>query len=86
MKKKCLELHRVIPQIQRLPPFPTNTPHVLHIETTWKRPFPRRFKVEYTWCACRANIFISNIYLLAKEASLCNNAGDNTQYSYLKNF
>ena len=32
---------------------PTNTPRVFQVETTWKRPFPRRFNVEYTWCACR---------------------------------
>ena len=33
--------------------FPTNTPRVYHVETMWKRPFPRRFNVEYTWCVCR---------------------------------
>ena len=27
---------------------PTNTPPVFHVETTWKRSFPRRFNVEYT--------------------------------------
>ena len=32
--------------------FPTNTPRVLHVETTSKPSFPRRFKVEYTWCVC----------------------------------
>ena len=26
----------------------TNTPPVFHVETTWKRSFPRRFNVEYT--------------------------------------
>ena len=30
-----------------------NTPHVFHVETTWKPPFPRRFNVEYAWCVCR---------------------------------
>ena len=30
-----------------------NTPHVFLVETTWKRPFPCRFKVEYTWRVCR---------------------------------
>ena len=29
---------------------PTNTPCVFHVETTWKRSFPHRFNVEYTWC------------------------------------
>ena len=31
---------------------PTNTPHVFHLETTWKGLFPRRFNVKYTWCVC----------------------------------
>ena len=26
--------------------YPTNTPSGFHVETTWKRPFPRRFNVE----------------------------------------
>ena len=34
--------------------FPTNTPRVFHIETTWKRLFTRRFNLKYTWCVCRA--------------------------------
>ena len=29
---------------------PTNTQRVFHVETTWKRQFPRPFNVEYTWC------------------------------------
>ena len=33
---------------------PTNTPRVFHVDTTWKRSFPGRFNVEYTWCVCRA--------------------------------
>ena len=33
--------------------FPTNTPRVFHVETTWNRSFPRRFNVEYTWSVCR---------------------------------
>ena len=32
--------------------YPTNTPRVFHVITTWKRPFPRRFNVEYMWCVC----------------------------------
>ena len=32
---------------------PTNTPRVFHLEKTWKRPLPRRFNVECTWCVCR---------------------------------
>ena len=31
-----------------------NTPPVFHVETTWKRPLPRRFNVEYTWSVCWA--------------------------------
>ena len=32
---------------------PTNTLRGFHVETTWKRPFPRRFNVDSTWCVCR---------------------------------
>ena len=28
---------------------PTNVPCRFHVETTWKRPFPRRFNVEFTY-------------------------------------
>ena len=31
---------------------PTNTPCVFHVETTWKRSFPRVFNVEHTRCIC----------------------------------
>ena len=37
-----------------------NRPRLFHIEATWKRPFPRRFNVEYTWCLCRVISCISN--------------------------
>ena len=30
---------------------------VLHVETTWKWSFPRRFNVESTWCICRVICF-----------------------------
>ena len=33
--------------------FHTNTPRVFHVEAAWKRLFPRRFNVKYTWCVCR---------------------------------
>ena len=36
--------------------FPTNTPRVHHVEKTWKRSFPRRFNVEYTWYVCRVGV------------------------------
>ena len=32
---------------------PRNTPRGFHVETTWKRSFPRRFNVESTLCVCR---------------------------------
>ena len=34
---------------------PKSTPRVFHVETTWKRPFLRRFNVEYTWCVCKGH-------------------------------
>ena len=33
--------------------YTANTPRGFHVETTWKRPFPRRFNMESTWCVCR---------------------------------
>ena len=38
--------------IFKLKTYPTNTPRGFHVETTWKRPLPRRFSVEFTWCVC----------------------------------
>ena len=38
-------------------PNSTNTPREFHLETTWKRPFPRCFNVEYTWCVCMKDIY-----------------------------
>ena len=32
---------------------PTNTPRGFQVDTTWKRPFPRRSNVESGWCVCR---------------------------------
>ena len=37
---------------------PTNTPHVFHVETTWKRPFLRFFNLEYTWCVCKDQLWV----------------------------
>ena len=33
-----------------------NIPHVFHVETTWKQPFPRCFNEKYKWCVSRKNI------------------------------
>ena len=33
--------------------YPTNTLRVFLVEMTLKRPFPRGFNMEYTWCLCR---------------------------------
>ena len=45
---------------------PTNTPRVFHVETTWKRSFPRRFNMEYTWSVCRVNIFEASCFQHSK--------------------
>ena len=42
---------------------PTNTPHVFHVETTWKRSFPSRFNVKYTWSVCR----VKGLHLMSGE-------------------
>ena len=39
-------------------PIPTNARRVFHVETMWKRSFPPRFNVEYTWCVCRNVLFL----------------------------
>ena len=31
----------------------TNTSRVFHVQTTWERPFPHRFNMEYKWCVWR---------------------------------
>ena len=40
----------------------TNPTRVFHVETTWKRPFPSRFNVEYTWCVCRVMAALFSIF------------------------
>ena len=37
--------------------FPTTIPLGFHVETTWKRSFPRRFNVESTCCVCCSSDF-----------------------------
>ena len=39
---------------------PANRPRGFHVETMWKRPFPRRFNVESKWCVCTVMIESSN--------------------------
>ena len=39
-----------VPILER---YPKNTQRVFHVETTWKRSFPRRFNMEFMWCVCR---------------------------------
>ena len=50
----CMRIFELIVRISSInTAFLTNKPRVFHVETTWKRPFPSRFNVEYTWCVCR---------------------------------
>ena len=55
---------------------PTNTSHGFHVETTWKRPFPRRFNVESTWCVCWEvnvpNIFVKTFKFNHKDTMTIN--------------
>ena len=41
----------------------TNTPGGFHVETTWKRSFPRRFNMESTWCVCRQDSLTHSLSL-----------------------
>ena len=46
--------------------YPTNTPHVFHVVTTWKLSF--RFNVEYRLCVCRVKKYtILNVSHLFKK-------------------
>ena len=56
-KNTYFEENLLLKPVQISSGLPTNTPRGLHVETTWKRPFPRRFNVESTWCVCRAALF-----------------------------
>ena len=40
------------------------TPRVFHVETTWRRTFPRLLTVEYTWCVCEVSDYCK---ILAKS-------------------
>ena len=57
---------------------PTNTPRVFHVETTWKRTFPRSFNVEYKWSVCRAVSVVNKSnkhkFLITISTTLCNHA------------
>ena len=52
---------------------PTNTPYGFYVETTWKRPFPRRFNVESTECVCRNTTwvlpFMALVFIIQKRLS-----------------
>ena len=52
-KNTYFEENLLLKPVQISSGLPTNTPRGLHVGTTWKRPFPRRFNVESTWCVCR---------------------------------
>ena len=41
----------------------SSTPRVFHVETTWKRSFPRRFNVEHKWSVCRTGSFFEQVSL-----------------------
>ena len=51
--------------------YPTNTPRVFHVETTWKRAFPRRFTVEYAWRVCRVDSLWRLLKLLKNHWTAC---------------
>ena len=52
------------------------TPCVFHVETTWKRSFPRRFNVESRWCVWRdmnkySNNFLGRLYVANSYSIFC---------------
>ena len=56
---------RILTISNRLKCYPTNTPRGFHVETTWKRPFPRRFNVEPAWSVCR--VILTGISMQKKK-------------------
>ena len=68
----CLILKKFLNwfRINSLKANPTNTSRVFHVETMWKRSFPRHFNVEYTWSVCRVTVkkfhlwFSEEVYLV----------------------
>ena len=50
--------------------YPTNTPRGFHVETTWKRRFPRRFNEESKWCVCRVRSGGNRSSYMPKAAGL----------------
>ena len=70
---KCADIETVSSYLGK---YPANTPSVFHVETTWKRTFPRRFNVEYTWSVCRVCPGITDLFLHY----------DNRRGFYLKHF
>ena len=45
----------------------TKTPRGFHVETTWKRSFPRRLNAESAWCVCSASVSLYTATLLKKR-------------------
>ena len=72
VKHLRLDFFRKQLRIKRL--FPTKTPRGFYVETTWKRPFPRRFNVESSWCVYRVTIFEKNpmldVWLVSEYSSI----------------
>ena len=54
--RKCFKLKQSDTQDKKIESY-TNTSRAFHVETMWKRPFPRRFNVECTWCIWRDKRF-----------------------------
>ena len=69
---------RSIPRLH----IPTNTPHGFYVETTWKRPFPRRFNVESTECVCRDTTwvlpFMAQVFIIQKRPFMTETTFHNT--------
>ena len=61
VQKYCKHLHLQWDLI-----FVNNTSRVFHVKTTWKRSFPRRFIVEYTWCVCRDSAMELSVVLILR--------------------
>ena len=51
--------------------FPTSTSSAFHVETTWKRSFPRRFNLEYTWCVFRVRVTYLFLQYLFMRVAIC---------------
>ena len=69
--KKVLKTGSVLIRGKCIVPPYTNTSRLFQVETTWRRPLPGRFNVEYTWCVCMASDMKEMPYICQSNRQNC---------------